>query len=180
MSSHPRLASTRLVKVPGQHRWKAVAAYIQRSSSPGEIAELLHQALHEAAWSVDPGADLVTRYRAASAASLGLATVVLRVSGYDTVPPQAPKETFDALRTLFGPDGREAAAVFLAAYEESRKKSLEKSSPATLKKSLRELSEAVEGFRTQVLEWLETTRPGLPGAPPPPPKDDEPHQGRLF
>jgi hypothetical protein len=77
-------------------------------------------------------------------------------------------------------DGREAAAVFLAAYEESRKKSREKSSPATLKKSLRELSEAVEGFRTQVLEWLETTRPGLPEAPPPPPKDDEPHQGRLF
>jgi len=180
MSSHPRLASTRLVKVPGQHRWKAVPAYLERSSSPREIAELLHQALHEAARSADPAADLATRYRAASAASLGLATIVLRASGYDTVPPRAPKETFDALATLFGPEGREAAAIFLKADDPSRKKSLGKS-PATLKKSLRELAEAVEGFRTQVLEWLDTARPSLlPADPPPPSKDDEPHQRRLF
>lgn len=180
MSSHPRLASTRLVKVPGERRWKAVPAYTQRTYSPGEIARALHQALHEAARSADPAADLATRYRAASAATLGLATVVLRVSGYDTVPQLSPKETFDALPTLFGPDDRKAAAVILAAHEKSRSKSLGKS-PVALKRSLRELSEALESFRTQVLEWLETTRPGLlPTAPPAPPKDDEAYQRRLF
>ncbi len=176
----PRLATTRLVKVRGEHRWKAVPAYTQRPSSPGEIAELLHQALHEAARSADPAADLVTRYRAASEASLGLATVVLRASGYDTVPQRVPKETFDALWTLFGPDGREAAAVFLAAHKKSRRESLGKS-PAALTQSFRELSEALEGFRTQVLEWLETARPSpRPATPPPGPENDEPHQGRLF
>lgn len=183
MSSRSRLASTRLVKVRGQHRWKGVPAYVERTSSPGEIAEALHQALHDAARAADPTADLVTRYRSASAGSLGLAIVVLRASGYDTVPPLSPKETFDALPTLFGPDGREAAAVFQAAYEKSREKSLGKS-PAALKRSLRELAEALESFRSQVLEWLETTCPGLlpvvPPAPPHAPKGDEPYQRRLF
>ena len=179
MSSHPRLATTRLVKVPGERRWTAVPAYARRKCTPDEIAELFHQAHHEMARSADPAADLATRYRAASGASLGLATVVLRASGYETVPPLDPKSTFDALPDVFGPEGREAAAVFLSCHRKSRRRTLTSRRDA-LERALRELSSEVDRFRKSVLEWLEATRRNLLPARPASNDGVEPHQKTLF
>jgi len=175
----PRLATTRLVKVPGERRWTAVPAFAARACMPEEIADLFHQAHHELARSADPAADLGTRYRAACAASFVLATGVLRASGYETVPPLDPKSTFDALPDVFGPEGREAAAVFLSCHRKSRRRTLTGRRVA-LERELRELSSEVDRFRKSVLEWLETTRRNLLPARSPLNNGADPHQMTLF
>jgi len=177
MSIRARLAFTRLVKVHGEHRWKAVPAYIQQACQPAEIAALFHRLEHDWAKSADPAADLKARYRAASAASLVLATVVLRASDFETVPQQDPKGTFDALPNLFGPEGREPADIFLSHHRKSRRGA---GGRPALAGALRDLSRAVDRFRISVLEWLDATRRNLLPARPPPDDDPEPRQRTLF
>lgn len=175
----PRLATTRLVKVRGDRRWTAVPAYVERPSSPDELAELFHRAQHEIARAADPAIESWERYRAASRASSALATLVLRASGYDAVPPADPRGAFDALPALFGAEGRAPAAAFLACYRKSRRK---KSpwAPAALERELRKLSGEVDGFTKSVLEWLESTRRSLLPRAPKPRGEAEPHQRMLF
>lgn len=118
----PRLATTRLVKVRGERRWTAVPAYVERPSSTEELAGLFHQAQHEIARSGDPALESWARYRAASRAAALLSTLVLRASGYETVPPGDPKGAFEALPTLFGAEGRAPATAFPASHRKSRRK----------------------------------------------------------
>jgi len=176
----PRLATTRLVKVPGERRWTAVPAYGRRTCTPDEIARLFHQIEHDVARSSDPATDLAERYRAAAAASLGLATVVLRASDYETVPPLDPKSTFGALPDVFGTEGRAPAATFLSHHRKSRRTNYWIARQAALAGELRELSGEVDRFRKSVLEWLETTRRNLLPVRPSSNDDAEPHQSRLF
>jgi hypothetical protein len=122
---------------------------------------------------------LAERYRAASAASLGLATVVLRAWDYETVPPLDPKSTFGALPDVFGPEGREPAASFLTHHRKSRRRNWT-ARQAALAGELRELSRELDRFRKSVLEWLETTRRNLLPARPPSDDREEPQQRTLF
>ncbi len=183
MSRRPRLASTRLVKVRGSRRWTAAPAYIERNPGFDEITGLLHQALHEVVRAAHPALDLGSRRRAAVAASVSLAGLVLRASGYDTVPPLAPQETLEALSTLFGPEGREWASVFLTAYAKSDLKG-RRVSPAVLQQDFWDLARAVDRFRDAVMEWLEATHPEFLPKKERPSEDlkegDEPYQKRLF
>lgn len=174
-----RLATTRLVKVRGERRWTAVPAYAERASKPEELAELFHQAQHELARSTDPAQDSWERYRAASRASAALATLVLRASGYETVPPNDPKGALEALPTLFGAEGRAPAAAFLAGHRKSRRKTAPWP-PTEMERQQRTFVLEVDRFRASVLEWLEANR--TPLALPKPKSTDsaEPHQGRLF
>jgi hypothetical protein len=176
----PRLATTRLVKVRGERRWTAVPAYAERTCTPAEIAELLHQAQHEIARSADPAMDSWSRYHAASRVSVALATLVLRSSNYETVPPGDPKGTLEALPILFGAEGRAPAAAFMACHRKCRRKT-NPWAPAALERELRQLSRKVDDFRKSVLEWLESTkRTILPSLPKTTQDKTEPHQGQLF
>jgi hypothetical protein len=168
-----------LVKVRGERRWTAVPAYAERTCTPAEVAELFHQAQHEIARSDDPALEPWARYRAASRASIALATLVLRASDYETVPPGDPRAAFDALPTIFGAEGRAPAAAFLAAHRKSRRKTCPWASTA-LERELRKLSQEVDGFRKSVLEWLESTRRSLMPRAPKPQGKQEPHQRMLF
>jgi hypothetical protein len=176
----PRLATTRLVKVRGQRRWTAVPAYAERPASTEELAGLFHQAQHEIARSGDPALDSWARYRAASRAAAGLSTLVLRASGYETVPPGDSKGALEALPILFGAEGRAPAAAFLASHRKSRRKT-SPWAPAALERELRKLSREVDEFTKSVLEWLESTRRTIFPPVPKATKDKtEPYQGRLF
>lgn len=153
------LAPTRLVKVRGQSRWVSVPAYVQRPCTSDEVAELFHQAEHELARSGDPATDLATRYRASVEAALRLATLVIRASGYETCPRLEPTMTFDALPTLFGPEGRELAKSFLDHQRRSQRKG---GSPrSSLERKLDELRQQADRFRESIREWLVTTRRSL-------------------
>ena len=176
----PRLATTRLVKVRGERRWTAVPAYAERASSPEELAELFHRAQHEIARSADPAIETWARYRATSRAAAVFSTLVLRASGYETVPPGDPKGAFEALPTLFGAEGRAPAAAFAASHRKCRRKT-SPWAPAALERELRKLSRDVEEFRKSVLECLESTRRTLlPRGPKTTRDKTEPYQGRLF
>lgn len=157
----PRLATTRLVKIPGGHRWKAVPAYRRRTCTAGEIARLFHELEHDLARSADPASDLWTRYQAQSSASLALATVVLRAWGYEAVPPLDPENTFGALPELFGPEGRETAAAFLVHHRKSRRRKYWATRIDQLERELGDLAREVDRFKKSVLEWLEVTRRSL-------------------
>lgn len=174
----PRLATTRLVKVRGEHRWTAVPAYAERASSPEELAELFHRAQHELTRSSDPALGPSDRFRAAAEAAAAFSTLVLRASGYETVPPGDSRGAIEALPTLFGAEGRAPAAAFLAGYRKSRRKTAP-GSPATVERQLRTLMTQVERFRKAVLEWFEVNRRPLPPAPKSA-EGSEPTQGLLF
>lgn len=176
----PRLATTRLVKVRGERRWTTVPAYAERPSGAEELAGLFHRAKHEIAQSADPALESWARYRAASRAAAVLSTLVLRASGYETVPPGDPKGAFDALPTLFGAEGRAPATAFLVGHRKSRRKT-SPWGPAALERELRKISREVHQFRKSVLEWLESTRRTIfPPVPKTTRDKTEPHQGRLF
>jgi hypothetical protein len=160
MSRRSALATTRLVKVPGEHRWKAVPAYVERACTPDEIAGLFHEIEHDLARSADPATELAARYRASADAALKLATVVLRASGYETHPPLDPALTFEALPTLFGPEGRALAKTLLAHHRRSRRKITPARVP-TVKRDSADLTREAARFRESILDWLATTRRNL-------------------
>jgi hypothetical protein len=176
----PRLATTRLIKVRGERRWKAVPAYVRRKCTPDEVAQLFHQLEHELARSADPASDALTRYQAQSAASLVLATLVLRAWDYETVPPLDPKNTLGALPDLFGPEGREPAKMFLSHHRKSRRSQHWTTRQAVLAKEIRELSHEVDLFRKSVLEWLEAARRNLLPSRPRATETTGPDQMMLF
>jgi hypothetical protein len=176
----PRLAQTRLVKIRGEHRWKAMPAYRERPCTPDEIAGLFHQFEHDTARSKDPATALVARYQALSAASLVLGTVVLRAWEYEAVPKLDPACTFGALPDLFGPEGRTWAKTFLAHDRKSRRRKFWSTRPGTLAEACRELSRDVDLFKNVVLEWLGTTRAHLLKKPSQGSQSEDPSQGMLF
>ena len=132
-------------------------AYVERACTPDEIAQLFHEIEHELSKSADPAAELAARYRAAAQAALGLSTVVLRASGYETRPALDPALTYGALPTLFGPEGRALAMSFPGHYRRSRRK-ITPAGVHAVDRHLAEFTREAERFRESILEWLATTR----------------------
>jgi hypothetical protein len=137
-------------------------AYLEKPSTPLEIARLLHAAEHELAHASDPAADLGSRARSGARAALRLSALVLRASGFETEPPLDPELTFGALPDLVEPEGRSLGRSFHSYYRKIQERGVAPDSPKEKRALGRLLAEAGQ-FRDAIVEWLATTRRHLVG-----------------
>lgn len=164
MSRDPLLGITELERVGKGARWKARTVYRKASTTPNEVAALLHAAEHDLTAAAMTGTPAADRFGMVFQAALHLAAVVLRASGYRTRRVLDRENLFAALPTLFGSEGR-VLSRSLADWNKAWR-GLKAGHDSVSDEEAARFAGEIERFHESVLEWLHSKHDDLLGAPP--------------
>jgi len=164
MSRDPLLGITELERVGKGARWKARTVYRKASTTPEEVAALLHAAEHNLTAAAMSGTPADDQFGLVFQAVLHLAAVVLRASGYRTRRMLDRENLFAALPTLFGSEGR----ILSRRLAERNKtwKGLKAGRDSVSDEEAACFADEIERFHESILEWLHSKHDDLLGAPP--------------